>query len=52
MNQTNFRDKIALFLHSWLTKESTKKSMTKGGGVAFFELQLPFILSIFVYHKQ
>ena len=38
--------------HPRLTKESSKKDATKGGGVACSELHLPFILSNFVDHKQ
>ena len=43
---------MAPSLHSRSTKESSKKSATKGGGVACSELHLPFILSNFVDHKQ
>ena len=39
-------------LHSQLTKESLKKSVIIDGDVACSELQPPFILSNFVYHKQ
>ena len=46
------RGKIAPFSHSQSTKESLKKSVIKGGGVACSELQLLFILSNFVDHKQ
>ena len=46
------RDKITPSLHLQSTKESSNKIAIKGGGVACSELQLPLILSNFVYHKQ
>ena len=43
---------MAPSLHMQSTKMSSKKSAIKGGGVACSKLQLPFILSNFVDHKQ